>query len=77
METPRITATSLDLLVFLSFISFLLWILLLLLLFLFDKSLFGLSDFLSRFGVTGFSRNDVVSFLVHDCSYKSMVKEGG
>ena len=28
-------------------------------------------------GVAVFSRNDVVSFLVHDCSCKYMVKEGG
>ena len=49
----------------------------LLLPFLFDKSLFGLSDFLSLFGVGMFSRNDVVSFLSHNCSCKSMVEEGG
>ena len=68
MESPRITVTSLDFLNFLSFISFLLLVFLLLLIFLFDKSFFGLSDFLSLLSVAVFSHNNVVSFLVHDCS---------
>ena len=33
--------------------------------------------FLSLLGVALFSRNDVVSFLAHDCSCKSMFKKGG
>ena len=77
MELLTITVTSRDFLNFLSFISFLLLIFLLLLLFLFDKSLFGLSDCLPLLGVDVFSRNDYVSFLVHNCSRKSMVKEDG
>ena len=77
MESPRITVTSLDFLNFFYFISFLLLIFLLPLLLLFDISLFGLSGFLSFLGVAMFSRNDLVSFLVHDCSCKSMVKESG
>ena len=33
--------------------------------------------FLSLLGVAIFSRNDVVSFLVHDCSCKTMVEGSG
>ena len=46
-------------------------------LFCFDKSLFGLSNFLSLFGVAVLSCNDVEFFLGHDCSSRCMVKEGG
>ena len=63
MESPRITATSLDCLNFLFFTSFFILIFQLLLLFLFDKPSFGLADFLSLLGVAMFSRNYVVSFL--------------
>ena len=80
MESARSNVTSLDLSrsKFLSFISFLLLVFFLLLSpLLFDKSLFSLSDFLSLLGVVVLSRNDVLSFPVHDCSCKFMVKKGG
>ena len=48
-----------------------------LLLFLFDKSLFGLSKFVSFLGVAVLLRNEVISSLGHDFSSKCMVEEGG
>ena len=77
MESPSITLTSLDCLNFLCFIFVLLLCFLLLSLFLFDKSLFGLSDVLPLLGVAALSRDNVVSYLVHHCSSASMAKEVG
>lgn len=62
---------------FLTFTSFLLLIFLLRSLFPLDEILFDLSDLISLLGLVGSSRNDVVSLLVHNCSSKSLVKEGG
>ena len=79
MESARSNVMSLDLSrsKFLSFISFYYCFFLLLSPLLFDKSLFSLSDFLSLLGIVVLSRNDVLSFPVHDCSCKFMVKKGG